>query len=94
MLLNLWEISWLTVFLTHLFFLKYLTWIFAYKDGNKKYLPKVLKGAIKHQKFTQNIWKDKYRIITEVYGFEKTRFEAKTTAKTEAFWKFIRTLNA
>lgn len=63
-------------------------WTFAFEDGNKEYYPQVIKGASIHQTLSQNIWKEKYRIITEVYGFEKTGFEAKTTPKTEAFWKF------
>ena len=63
-------------------------WTFAFEDGNKKYYPQVIKGANIHQKLSQNIWKEKYRIITEVYGFQETGFEAKTTPKIEAFWKF------
>lgn len=52
------------------------------------YYPQVIKDASLQQKLPQNIWEEKYRKITEVYGFEKTGFEAKTTPKTEAFWKF------
>lgn len=63
-------------------------WTFAFEDGNKKYYPQVIKDANIHQTLSQNIWEEKYRIITEVYGFEKNGFEAKTTPKTEAFWKF------
>ncbi len=60
-------------------------WTFAFEDGNKEYYPQVIKGASIHQTLSQNIWKEKYRIVTQVYGFEKTGFEAKTTPKTEAF---------
>ncbi len=63
-------------------------WAFAYEDGNKKYYPRVIKNANIHQALPENIWKEKYRIITEVYGFEKTGFEAQTTPRSEAFWKF------
>jgi LmbE family N-acetylglucosaminyl deacetylase len=63
-------------------------WTFAFEDGNKRYYPKAIKGASIYQKLTKNIWNEKYRIITEIYGFEKTGFEAKTTPKIEAFWKF------
>lgn len=63
-------------------------WTFAFEDGNKKYYPKTIMGANIHQTLSQNIWNEKYRIITEVYGFERNGFEAKTTPKTEAFWKF------
>ena len=63
-------------------------WLFAFEDGNKKYCPKVINRADILHKLPQNIWKEKYRIITEVYGFEKTGFEAQTTPKSEAFWEF------
>ncbi len=63
-------------------------WTFAFEDGNKKYFPQVIKSANILQKLPRNIWQEKYRIITEVYGFEKNGFEAKTTPKAEAFWKF------
>lgn len=63
-------------------------WVFAYEDGNKKYYPQAIKSASSLQKLPKNIWEEKYRIITEVYGFERTGFEAKTTPKVEAFWNF------
>lgn len=63
-------------------------WAFAYEDGNKKYYPQTIATADVQQTLPINIWEEKYRIITEVYGFEKSGFEAKTTPKNEAFWKF------
>lgn len=63
-------------------------WIFAYEDGKKKYYPKAIEGASIHQKLPENIWEEKYRIITQIYGFETAGFEAKTTPVNEAFWKF------
>lgn len=63
-------------------------WTFAFEDGNKKYYPQAIRAANIYQTLPESIWKEKYRIITEVYGFEKTGFEAKTTPREEAFWKF------
>lgn len=63
-------------------------WSFAYENGNKKYEPKAITDATIQLILPQNVWEEKYRLITEVYGFEKTGFEGKTTPKTEAFWKF------
>ncbi len=63
-------------------------WIFAFEDGDRKYYPKAMAGADIHQKLPENIWKDKYRIITKIYGFKKTGFEARTTPLAEAFWQF------
>lgn len=64
-------------------------WCFAYEDGNKKYYPKAIEDANILLMLPKNIWKEKYQLITEVYGFEQTGFEAKTTTKVEAFWKFL-----
>lgn len=63
-------------------------WFFAYEDGEKKYYPKAMKSASMYQNLPKAIWKEKHRIITEVYGFDATGFEAKTTPTAEAFWKF------
>lgn len=63
-------------------------WFFAYEDGAKKYYPQAIKSASILQNLPKNIWEKKYQIITEIYGFEATGFEAKTTPTVEAFWKF------
>ena len=36
----------------------------------------------------EEIWRQKYDIITGIYGFNKDSFEAKTTPREEAFWRF------
>ena len=63
-------------------------WLFAYEDGNKMYYPRAIESADICKKLPLDIWQKKHRIITEIYGFEKTGFEAKTTPKKEAFWQF------
>jgi LmbE family N-acetylglucosaminyl deacetylase len=63
-------------------------WIFAYEDGGKKYYPRSIETASECHILPEPIWKKKYSIITEIYGFEKTSFEAETTPETESFWKF------
>lgn len=63
-------------------------WTFAYEDGNKEYFPIAIEKATIFRKLTQNIWLRKQRIITEIYGFEKNSWEAKTTPHSEAFWRF------
>lgn len=60
-------------------------WSFAYEDGQKKYLPKADRDADLQIELPYNIWQLKYKIITEVYGFNKDSFEAKSTPKEEAF---------
>ncbi len=68
--------------------------IFAYEDGNKKYLPKPIDSANIFIKLTHRIWLRKYKIITVIYGFDTESFEAKTTPVVEAFWRFTSTNQA
>jgi LmbE family N-acetylglucosaminyl deacetylase len=63
-------------------------WTFAYEDGNKKYYPRAIRNATICNNLTLQIWQNKYRIVTETYGFEKNSWEAETTPKTESFWQF------
>ncbi len=63
-------------------------WIFAYEDGNKKYLPKPIENATICGTLTEPIWKEKFNIITETYGFSKDSWEARATPLAEAFWQF------
>lgn len=63
-------------------------WIFAYEDGNKDYYPKAIENAHSYSKLTKKIWMRKYKMITEIYGFDSKSREAVTTPKVEAFWQF------
>lgn len=63
-------------------------WFFAYEDGKKEYYPRADENADYLNELPLNIWKEKRKIITDIYGFEKSGFEAQTTPKTEAFWEF------
>lgn len=62
--------------------------VFAYDDGKKEYYPIAMENAAIYRPLTKRTWKRKYSIITEVYGFEKESWEAKTTPVAEAFWHF------
>jgi LmbE family N-acetylglucosaminyl deacetylase len=63
-------------------------WTFAYEDGDGKYFPKPMKYAALYDTLSEKIWEQKHNIITQTYGFEKNSFEAETTPRSEAFWKF------
>jgi len=63
-------------------------WTFAYEDGNKEYYPRPVENAPVYRTLTKRIFRRKYNIITETYGFEKSSFEAKTTPRAESFWQF------
>ena len=69
-------------------------WLFAYEDGNKAYYPRAIEAADVFQKLPLKIWIEKYRIIKDIYGFEKSGFEAKTTPEKEAFWQFTKAEDA
>ena len=69
-------------------------WTFAYEDGGKQYLPRPIKTAHIYDTLPEKTWQKKYSIITATYGFEKNGFEAETTPRAEAFWKFTNSLDA
>ncbi len=61
-------------------------WMFAYDDDGGKHLPRPAASSDVYVRLPQEIWEHKYRIITDVYGFDPDSFEAKTTPREEAFW--------
>jgi LmbE family N-acetylglucosaminyl deacetylase len=61
-------------------------WTFAYEDGNRKYLPHAIKNADLLVGLNDEIWREKYDIITRIYGFSQESFEAETTPREEGFW--------
>jgi LmbE family N-acetylglucosaminyl deacetylase len=63
-------------------------WMFAYDDKGGKRLPQPMIDADVYVRLPEQIWKEKHRVITEVYGFGPDSFEAKTTPRDEAFWVF------
>jgi LmbE family N-acetylglucosaminyl deacetylase len=63
-------------------------WMFAYEDGNGRYLPRPVKRAHRKEVLTRYLWQQKYEILTRVYGFSAESFEARTTPRAEAFWIF------
>jgi LmbE family N-acetylglucosaminyl deacetylase len=69
-------------------------WTFAYEDGGKRYRPRPIKMATMYTILPEEIWQRKYSIITDTYGFEKNGFEAGTTPRAEAFWRFTSSVDA
>ena len=63
-------------------------WRFAYEDGGRKYLPRAVEDADMQIRLPEEIWQRKYDIITNIYGFGPDSFEAGTTPREEAFWRF------
>ena len=69
-------------------------WTFAYEDGEKQYYPRAVKEASIYHPIPEAIWLRKYSLITNIYGFGENGFEAQTTPKAEAFWRFTNAVEA
>jgi len=63
-------------------------WTFAYEDNHRAYNPKPIETASLFHALPQRTWRKKYRLITDTYGFEAGSFEAQTTPRAEAFFRF------
>ena len=63
-------------------------WLFAFEDGSGEYMPRAQPEATIQETFGDNIWLQKYQLITEVYGFAADDWEARATPRSEAFWGF------
>jgi len=63
-------------------------WVFAYEDGTRQHLPQAIQSAHVYFEIPGAVWKQKYDLITKTYGFNEDGFEAKTTPRSEAFWRF------
>jgi LmbE family N-acetylglucosaminyl deacetylase len=60
-------------------------WCFAYEDGHKSYLPRVSSRAGRRVVLPDDIWQEKYRLITQYYGFAADSWEARVTPREEGF---------
>ena len=63
-------------------------WMFAYEDGGRQYLPQAQQGTDRHDTLPEAVWQVKYHLVTHVYGFAPDSWEARTTPREEAFWRF------
>ena len=63
-------------------------WLFAYEDGGRAYFPRVREDAGRRDLLAADVWLEKRRLITELYGFGPDSWEAQTTPKEEGFWCF------
>lgn len=63
-------------------------WLFAYEDGARAYLPRVRDDADRRDVLTDRLWREKRRLITNVYGYGIDSWEARTVPREEGFWCF------
>ena len=62
-------------------------WLFAYDDGQRSHLPRAIPDADLTLALPHEIWLEKARLISEVYGFAADSWEARVTPRSEAFWR-------
>lgn len=63
-------------------------WLFAYEDDHGRRLPQAIETAHHFEALPEKIRQEKYRLITEVYGFDPESWEARGMPQNEAFWRF------
>lgn len=63
-------------------------WMFAYTDCGRAFLPRVRPDADWRDVLPGDIWLEKRRLITEIYGFSPDSWEARTNPREEGFWCF------
>jgi LmbE family N-acetylglucosaminyl deacetylase len=63
-------------------------WLFAYEDDRGRRLPQAIETAHHFEALPEAIRQEKYRLITEVYGFNPESWEARAMPLNEAFWCF------
>jgi LmbE family N-acetylglucosaminyl deacetylase len=63
-------------------------YLFAYQDNGGSQLPGAIESAPQRQVLPKDIWNEKHRLMTDVYGFQPESWEARTTPRAEAFWTF------
>lgn len=63
-------------------------WMFAYEDRNGTYSPRVRKDAHRTDLLPGDVWKEKRRLINDVYGFAPGSWEDRGAAREEGYWCF------
>ena len=63
-------------------------WLFAYEDGGRRYLPHVRFDADRRDLLPEDVWLEKRRIMTEVYGYGEDSWETMCTPREEGFLCF------
>ncbi len=65
-------------------------WMCAYHDDGGRRLPTADPSADRWVTLSGDTWRQKYALLTEVYGFARDSWEAQVTPQAEAFWCFDR----
>ena len=62
--------------------------LFAYSDAGRSRYPAAIETAHSTTKLSEEVFREKLRIITELYGFPPEGWEARACPQVEAFWCF------
>ncbi|HKO49229.1 MAG TPA: hypothetical protein VJV79_15960 [Polyangiaceae bacterium] len=62
-------------------------WLFAFDDDGGSRLPLAVAKADIVYELSAEVWQQKYRLITEGYGFAEVSWEARVTPRSEAFFR-------
>jgi LmbE family N-acetylglucosaminyl deacetylase len=62
--------------------------LFAYEDDDGSRFPMAIEAAHHYNALPEAVRQEKYRLITEVYGFRPESWEAQGMPRSEAFWCF------
>lgn len=65
-------------------------WCFAYDDDHGTCLPRVSAQAEIRSVLPEPVWREKYRLITEFYGFSAESWEARVTPREEGFVRLVK----
>ena len=63
-------------------------WTFAFEDGGRTYLPRVRADADRRDLLPEDIWIEKRRIMTDLYGYGEDSWETMCTPREEGFLCF------
>lgn len=62
-------------------------WLFAYDDNGGSRLPCAMKNADIVNELSLDVWEQKHRLITQDYGFAEDSWEARSTPRSEGFFR-------
>jgi LmbE family N-acetylglucosaminyl deacetylase len=62
-------------------------WLFAYDDEGGTRLPHAMANADILFELPHEVWAQKYRLVTEDYGFSEASWEARVTPRSEGFFR-------
>ncbi|MGB8224622.1 MAG: PIG-L family deacetylase [Polyangiales bacterium] len=63
-------------------------WMFAYEDGGGNGPPFVRSDADRREMLPLQVWREKRRVLTDLYGFTDESWEVRAAPREEGWWCF------